>query len=190
MYPDKGQQVNSGRETAAAFRIRPSRAADLAAVDALLRQSYPKLLKADYPPSIIVTAVPLISRAQPALLQSGTYYVAEDESGTIIGAGGWSLTHPQTGRASPARGSVRHFATDYRQTRRGVASALMGKVIAEATVAGLAVLDCQATRTAVPFYLSQGFRTVGDVSITLRPGIVFPAIQLFRPLQRQRDLRT
>ena len=59
------------------FHIRPGTRADLARVDALLSRSYPRLLKRDYPPSVLVTALPLISRAQPALLDSGSYYVAE-----------------------------------------------------------------------------------------------------------------
>ena len=60
--------------------IRPSTLSDLAAVDALLARTYPKLLKADYPPSVLVTALPLISRAQPKLLTCGTYYVVEDDA--------------------------------------------------------------------------------------------------------------
>ena len=57
------------------LRPRP-RPADLAAVDALLARSYPRLLAADYPPSVLVTALPLISRARPELLAVGTYWVA------------------------------------------------------------------------------------------------------------------
>ena len=71
------------------FVIRPTTRADMAAVDELLARSYPKLLKADYPPSILVTAIPLISRAQPKLLSCGTYYVAQ-EGEDILGAGGWT----------------------------------------------------------------------------------------------------
>ena len=49
------------------IRVRPAERSDMAAVDALLARSYPRLLKPDYPPSVLVTALPLISRAQPAL---------------------------------------------------------------------------------------------------------------------------
>ncbi|MEL7154607.1 MAG: GNAT family N-acetyltransferase, partial [Pseudomonadota bacterium] len=69
--------------------VRPSTKADMAAVDVLLARTYPKLLKADYPPSVLVTALPIISRARPELLVCGTYYVA-DEDGEVIGAGGWT----------------------------------------------------------------------------------------------------
>ena len=74
------------------FQIRPSRDSDLAAVDALLARSYPKLLKADYPPSVLVTALPIISRARPELVGCGSYYVAEEE-GRSIGVGRAILSH-------------------------------------------------------------------------------------------------
>ena len=56
--------------------IRPGRTEDIAPLDALLARSYPRLLAADYPPSVLVTAIPRISRAQPRLVTSGTYFVA------------------------------------------------------------------------------------------------------------------
>jgi hypothetical protein len=69
--------------------IRKTRASDLAALDAMFARSYPILLKADYPPSALVTALPLISRAQPNLITSGNYYLAEVD-GQVVAAGGWS----------------------------------------------------------------------------------------------------
>ena len=50
----------------------------MAAVDALLARSYPKLLKVDCSPSILVAALPIISRLRPELLVCDTYYVAEE----------------------------------------------------------------------------------------------------------------
>lgn len=44
--------------------LRPATLDDLAAVDRLLADSYPRLLAADYAPSVLVTALPIISRAQ------------------------------------------------------------------------------------------------------------------------------
>jgi len=67
--------------------IRPTTHADIAAVDLLLATSCPALLKADYPPSLLVTALPIISRARPELLACGTYYAAL-RAGKIVGAGG------------------------------------------------------------------------------------------------------
>lgn len=160
--------------------IRPARLADLAPVDALLARSYPRQLAADYPPSVLVTALPLISRARPELLASGTYYVADDGAGHIVGAGGWTRTAP-SGRAAVV-GNVRHVVTDDRMTRRGIGRAIMARVFDDSAAAGCRHLDCLATRTAVPFYQALGFTVVGAVEITLRPGIAFPAIRMQRNL--------
>jgi N-acetylglutamate synthase-like GNAT family acetyltransferase len=157
--------------------IRPATRHDIAAVDALLARSYPALLKADYPPSILVTAVPIISRARPELLASGTYFVAETAMGEILGAGGWT-----PGRAG--HGNVRHVVTDAAHLRRGIGRALFGTIFGTAREAGLHRLDCQATRTAVPFYRALGFAEIGPVEVPLAQGILFPAIRMTRPLGR------
>jgi GNAT superfamily N-acetyltransferase len=164
--------------------IRPATVADTAAVDALLSRSYPRLLRADYPPSILVTAVPLIARAKPELLASGTYFVAEGEGGAILGAGGWTARGPQ-GTDSRGLGHIRHVVTDDRALRRGVGRAILERTFATADAAGMTALACLSTRTAVPFYLALGFRPSAEgteLTIPLAPGIRFPAVPLIRTL--------
>ena len=152
------------------IRLRAAQPADLAAVDALFAHSYARLLRADYPPSVLVTAVPLLARAQPALLASGRYWLAEGRGG-ILGAGGWSLR-------GPGRGEIRHLVTHASRLREGIGTAILGRVIDQAREAGVARLDCLATRTAVPFYESLGFRGLGEVEVPRRPGIAFPAVRM------------
>ena len=163
--------------------IRPAKRQDLAAVDALLSRSYPALLKADYPPSVLVTAIPLISRANPSLVMSGTYFVIEagDE---ILGAGGWTSGAPPGGRPQRKVGHIRHVVTDHRQTRRGIGSRLMAHIVSDAVSAGIKQLECFSTLTAEPFYVACGFRTLGPMSVTLRQGIDFPAVHMRRFLER------
>ena len=160
--------------------IRVAMPADLGAVDAVLSRSYPRLLKADYSPSVLVTALPLISRAQPALLASGTYYIAQID-GLVVGAGGWT---PDAAR--PARGHMRHLVTDDRFLRRGVGQGLVQASVDAAGRAGIAVLECWSTRTAERFYAAQGFVRLGLMEVALRPGITFPAIRMERSLTGQR----
>lgn len=155
--------------------VRPSLPSDLAALDALFAQSYPKLLKADYPPSVLVTAVPLLARAQPRLLASGTYYVVEVD-GRIIGAGGWSP------RRDRRMAEVRHVVTAADRTRRGVGRRLFDSIFEAARAARNEVLMCQSTRTAVPFYKAMGFVAGREISVPLRPGIVFPVREMHRRL--------
>ena len=164
------------------FHVRTADRGDVPGVDALLQRSYPRLLKADYPPSVLVTAIPLIAQAQPNLVACGTYYVAETEDGRIIGAGGWTLRNPGTGRTEGYRGSIRHFATDPDVTRQGVASALMARCLLDARAAGMAAMNCYSTRTAVAFYQAQGFTAGREVALELRPGIRFPAVAMSREL--------
>jgi hypothetical protein len=58
----------------------------------------------------------------------------------------------------------------------------MEHVLEDARRAGARLLDCQSTLTAVPFYAALGFREVGPVVVTLRPGIEFPAVRMQRLL--------
>ena len=165
---------------AGTLTVRTATLADQGAVDALLARSYPALLKADYAPSVLVTAVPLISRAQPRLLASGTYYVVTDEAGAILGAGGWTEAAPAGGARQGGIGHVRHVVTDHRRTRQGIGRALMGHVLRTAAAAGVRRMECLSTLTAVPFYAAMGFRILGPTTVPLRAGIAFPAVAMAR----------
>ena len=164
------------------YIIRTGRPEDVVGVDMLLSRAYPQLLKADYPPSVMVTAVPLIARAKPGLVTCGTYYVAETEAGEIVGAGGWTLRDPSTGRADGRIGSIRHFATDPGVVRQGVGRRLMRRCLADAIDVGMEGMRCLSTRTAVPFYEALGFLTTREVVIELSPGVRFPALDMARNL--------
>jgi hypothetical protein len=84
-----------------------------------LSESYPALLKPDYPPSVLVTALPLITRANPALLRSGTYFVAEDAEGRALAAGGWTYSAPQGGVGPRDLGHIRHVVAHPSMSRAG-----------------------------------------------------------------------
>ena len=165
------------RETLSDTVIRPAGPADLAAIDRLLARSYPALLRADYPPSLLVLAVPRIARARPELLRSGTYHVAEGPDG-IVAAGGWTRSAPVAGEGAAGLGHVRHVATDPDHLRRGHARRLMEHALAEARAEGMTAMACLSTRTAVPFYASLGFRRVEEVEVPLGPAIAFPAVRM------------
>ena len=160
--------------------LRTATAADIAAIDALLARAYPRLLKADYPPSLLVMAIPRIARAQPGLIASGTYHVATDDEGRILAAGGWS--RGGQGPARPGTGQIRHVVTDDRMTRRGLGRALLTRIMDEARSAGMTRLDCLSTLTALPFYHAQGFSGDRRLTVSLGPGIDFPVIAVSRAL--------
>lgn len=164
------------------FDVRQSDAGDLAQVDELLARAYPKLLKPDYPASVLVTAIPRIARANPSLLSSGSYYVAENCNGSIIGCGGWSLTDPTAPRQRQGHAHVRHFGTDPNHTRQGVARAIMVRCLADVASRGVRRLECHSTRTAVPFYSAMGFEEVREMLVPLAAGVEFPAILMVRDI--------
>ena len=160
------------------LQLRLARPADLAAVDALLARSYPRLLAADYPPSVLVTAVPLIARARPELLASGRYWLACDAEDRVLAAGGWSAGSPEASDVRQGLAHIRHVATDPSATRRGIGRALLSRAMDQARGEGFVRFACLSTRTAVPFYASLGFRVLGEAEIALAPGIGFPAVRM------------
>jgi GNAT superfamily N-acetyltransferase len=164
--------------------LRRSSLADLSAVDILLSRSYRRLLASDYPPSTMVLALPLITRARPELLASGSYFLAEDPEGRVLAAGGWTRGGPSPGSALPDTGHVRHVATDPDLVRLGVGRALMARVMQDARDAGMQWMNCLSTRTAVPFYAALGFRPLHEAEVTLAPGIVFPAVRMMADLRK------
>ena len=164
------------------FKVRPSDAGDLAQVDELLARAFPILLKPDYPASILVTAIPRLARANPSLLASGSYYVAETRNGSIVGCGGWSLTNPNAPRRRQGHAHVRHFGTDPNFTRQGVARAVMARCIADVAGRDVSWMECHSTRTAVPFYSAMGFEEVREMVVPLAPGVDFPAILMVRDI--------
>lgn len=161
--------------------VRTALAADFDGVDALLARSYPAILKADYAPSVLVTAVPLISRAQPRLVLSGTYFVVQDAEGAIVGAGGW--TRQGLPGLGATIGHVRHVVVDHRRLREGIGRRLMDHVFRTTRAAGLEQLECFSTLTAVPFYAACGFSNLGPMTVELGAGIDFPAVHMRRLLE-------
>lgn len=86
------------------FTLRPATKRDIAVVDAVLSRAYPRLLKGDYPPSMLVMALPMISRAQPDLVACGTYYLIEEDD-VVVGAGGGPRRPQMTGQSPAVSGT-------------------------------------------------------------------------------------
>ena len=162
--------------------LRSARMEDIGALDRLFQRSYARLLAADYPPSVLVTAVPVIGRAQPALVASGRFYLVEDRDGRVLGAGGWSLQRPGGRHATVGVGHVRHVAADPDAVGRGVGRRLLDHVVRDALGNGITELHCQSTLTAEPFYQAMGFESQGAITLPLRGGFGFPAVFMVRHL--------
>ena len=158
--------------------VRVARKRDFDAVDTLLSQSYPKMLAADYAPSVLALALPKIARANMRLLRSGRYYVAESEGGQLLGAGGYSIEAPGGRKSFPGTAHIRHVVAHHAHQGRGIGRALLRHTLDHAAQEGITRFDCLSTLNAEGFYADIGFRRVGLVELPLAPGIRFPAVQM------------
>src|SRR5215217_7069480 len=139
---------------AEAFAVRVATPDDAEPIGTLLRASYPSLMPSGYSAAVLARALPLIVRASPALLRSGTYYLAEGPGRALAGCGGWTFERPGAAGApiDPTLGHIRHFATHPDWIRRGVGRALFDRCVADARVAGVQRFECYASLVAEPFY--------------------------------------
>lgn len=151
----------------AMFGIRSATVADDALVSALLRFSYEKLMPAAYDQALLTRLLPIIGKANPALLASGTYYLAATDSDLIIGAGGWTAEQPGSGNLLSATGHIRHFACHPDWTGQGVATALFERCLEAARASGMKRFECYASLNAVDFYRKLGFKAIDRVDIPM-----------------------
>jgi len=162
------------------FKIRVASPADKEAVSALLKTSYGILLARDYSPEVLAVALPLMSAANPELLNCGTYYVTENQNGEIIACGGWTLNRPgpvdaaHTVREGLAH--IRHVATHPTWTRRGIGRAMIETCKNEARKQGISRFECYSSLSARSFYAALDFRACGSIDIALGADCLFPSV--------------
>jgi len=156
--------------------LRVATPGDDETVSALLSASYKRLLAPDYDPHILAAALPLMTKANPRLLASGTYYVVVADGGATIGCGGWTVEAPGGGESRPGVGHIRHFAVHPDRARRGVGQTMLKRCFEEASARGLATLECYSTLTAAPFYESAGFIPVTRIAVQMSPAVALPSI--------------
>ena len=161
--------------------IRTATANDEELLTRLIAASYARLDNGAYEAGVFAAALPLMSRANPKLLSSGTYYIAECD-GEPAACGGWTMEKPGSGEIVVGVAHIRHFATHPAHLRKGLARLLLERCLAEATEAGMRLMKSQATLPAEAFYAAAGFRRVGPIDVEMGPGVALPAVDMERPL--------
>ena len=161
--------------------VRVARPDDAAPVERVLQASYPALMAAAYEVALLARALPVMTRASPRLLASGTYFVAELD-GAIVGCGGWSHEKPGSSSVEPGIGHIRHFGTDAAWTGRGVGRAIYARCEATARTAGVVQLQCYASRNGVSFYAALGFAQIAPIDVSMGPDLVFPSVHMSRSI--------
>jgi GNAT superfamily N-acetyltransferase len=167
---------------AASYTLRAAVPADAEAVTALLEASYPTLLTEAYEAAVLAATLPLMTKANPTLLASGTYYVAEVDGRSLAGCGGWTPAKPGSGEIVPGVGHIRHFATHPDWTRRGIAGALLVRCIEEAKARGITTMEAFATLSAEDFYRAHGFVPVGPIDVPMTANVSLPSLWMRRTL--------
>lgn len=166
---------------ARSWSLRVATPDDAGQVSALLDRSYSTAWASFYEADLIAAVRPYVTRANPKLLASGTYFVAMSDGGLAVGCGGWTHEAPGTGALADGVTHIRHFATDPEWLRLGIAGAMLRRCMVEAKAGGAATLFADSARGAELFYASFGFETVGPSNPVIN-GHVLPGILMKRTL--------
>jgi GNAT superfamily N-acetyltransferase len=117
------------------------------------------------------------------LIRDGTYFVVEDQYGSIVACGGWSRRRTlfgsdqradrQAGALNPAADAakIRAFFVDPGHVRKGIARAVLERCEGEALAAGFSRAELMATLTGVPFYEAHGYVADKSVSYEMEPDL-------------------
>ncbi|MET0605250.1 MAG: GNAT family N-acetyltransferase [Beijerinckiaceae bacterium] len=165
-----------------AISLRVTTTDDAASVSAVLAASYPALLASAYDPDVLGRALPLMTKANPKLLASGTYYLAEAVAGVAVGCGGWTRERPGSGEIENGLGHIRHFGVRPDWSGRGVGRTLLERCIREARAAGVAEFEAYSTLNGEPFYAALGFEPIGRFDVAMGPGASLPSVIMRRAL--------
>ena len=165
-----------------AHRVRVAAPQDAEGVSAVLEQSYPILMKSSYDDSVLASALKYMTKANPTLLGSGSYFVAESEEGCVVGCGGWTVARPGDGKVQSQVGHVRHFGTHPNWTRRGIGKAIYRACEVSARAAGITRLECYSSLNAEMFYSALGFDRLRRIDIEIGDRVSFPGILMRRAI--------
>jgi len=168
------------------YEIRVATPKDAAAVERLLRASYTDLMASSYDEEELAPALDLMTNANPSLLGSGTFYLAELSTGLLVGCGGWTLEQPGTGTVEPRVGHVRHFAVHPDWTRHGIGRTIFSFCESTARAAGVMAFECYSSLNAEGFYRALEFKRIREIDIELQPHVTLRAVLMRRDYQEAR----
>lgn len=165
----------------ASVLVRPAVPADHGAVGAVLQGAYPFHLARAYGAETLKAALPFMVRANPGLLASGTYHVAELSNGEVVGCGGWTREQPGSGTGMAGLGHLRHFAVKPGCGRRGIGRAVLARCEDQAAAEGIEVFECWSVLSARRFYERAGFAVVEPRDLVMG-AVTLPILVLRRTL--------
>ncbi|WP_442955386.1 GNAT family N-acetyltransferase [Parasphingorhabdus sp.] len=163
------------------MRLRTAELNDAPSVTALFERAYPTLMAASYDAAVLAVALPEMTRANPTLLASRTYYVIEDGE-RLIGCGGWTIEKPGSGEVKPGLAHLRHFATDPDRAREGIGRSIYNRCAIEASNSKITKFQAFAGLNAEPFYQRMGLERIRVVDVPMGPSIKLPTVLMKGPV--------
>jgi predicted N-acetyltransferase YhbS len=163
--------------------VRGATAADQPGLQALIERSFRALGGRFYPPDVVEAALGNAIRLDVALVREGTYFVAE-ESGELVGCGGWSARHATVPGAALPEGhaEVRAMFVAPARAGRGIGQALLAASERAIAGAGFAEAHLVATLSGVDFYLRAGYRRLQESAIALPGGLSLAVLSMVKTL--------
>jgi GNAT superfamily N-acetyltransferase len=177
-----------------ATRLRLAVPADESSIDALMKDSIRALFPAFYDARQTASSVIHVGHVDRMLVDDGTYFVIEDDSG-LVACGGWSRrdklfsgSTEQEGRArlldpatEPAR--VRAMFVRGDRARRGLGTRILEACETAARDEGFRTLSLMATLAGLPLYERFGFIAGERVTVTLPDGVAMDCVAMDRPIR-------
>jgi N-acetylglutamate synthase-like GNAT family acetyltransferase len=175
------------------YTIRKAQIQDRDAIQRLIAASARGLSKADYSDEQIEAAIATVFGVDSALIEDGTYFVAEHDR-ELIGCGGWSKRKTLFGgdqfatrdasaldpRTEPAK--IRAFFIHPKWSRKGVARAILSRCEDEARRAGFRTVELMATLPGVKFYLACGYDKSAMTDYEMVSGVTLPLLRMQKEL--------
>jgi GNAT superfamily N-acetyltransferase len=175
--------------------VRRATLADLDALHALQMASMRALAAGYYAPAEVEAAARYVCVPDRALIEDGTYLVAELE-GRLVGCGGWSLRRkayagPAAGtadaerldpRTEPTR--IRAMFTAPEAARRDVGRAILAAAENAARAAGFGRARLGATLSGEDFYRRCGYLEIGRETAPLPDGTAIAVVLMEKDLAR------
>jgi GNAT superfamily N-acetyltransferase len=173
--------------------LRKAATADIPALDALIARSARGLSTAEYSPPQIEGALRGAFGVDSQLLTDETYFVVED-SGRIVGCGGWSFRSTlfggdgRAGRDSSIldpktqAAKIRAFFVDPDHARRGIGSLLLDHCEGQARAYGYREVELMATLPGAKLYSARGYTRGSPVHFDVGSGESIEFIPMRKPL--------
>ncbi len=171
------------------YSLRKANSTDISAIEKLIDASVRSLQAQDYTPEQIDAALRTVFTVDTQLIEDGTYFVVE-QSGEMIGCGGWSQRKTLCGGdhhavrdnvlmdPSQDAAKIRAIFVAPQWARQGIGSILLTAAEDAAVAAGFRRLEMGATLTGVPVYLRRGYSKVESIMVPLDHGVTLPVVRM------------